>query len=222
MQNGLKRIIVLSSSMVFENTDIYPTPETEVLTSPPPSSTYGFQKLASEFFAKGAWEQYKLPYTIVRPFNCVGIGEEKALGDSEISSGNIKLMLSHVLPDLINKIKNGQDPVHILGSGDQIRCYTNGKDIGKAIRMIIESEQAINEDFNISIATPTSVLELAEMIWNKINPNKPFSYVSDDPFEYDVKKRVPDVSKAKDIIGFEASINLSESIDEVLEYLNDR
>jgi nucleoside-diphosphate-sugar epimerase len=222
MQNGLKRIIVLSSSMVFENTDIYPTPETEVLTSPPPSSTYGFQKLASEFFAKGAWEQYKLPYTIVRPFNCVGIGEEKALGDSEVSSGNIKLMLSHVLPDLINKIKNGQDPVHILGSGDQIRCYTNGKDIGKAIRMIIESEQAINEDFNISIATPTSVLELAEMIWNKINPNKPFSYVSDDPFEYDVKKRVPDVSKAKDIIGFEASINLSESIDEVLEYLNDR
>lgn len=222
MQNGLKRIIVLSSSMVFENTNIYPTPETEVLTSPPPSSTYGFQKLASEFFAKGAWEQYKLPYTIVRPFNCVGIGEEKALGDSEVSSGNIKLMLSHVLPDLINKIKNGQDPVHILGSGDQIRCYTNGKDIGKAIRMIIESEQAINEDFNISIATPTSVLELAEMIWNKINPDKPFSYVSDDPFEYDVKKRVPDVSKAKDIIGFEASINLSESIDEVLEYLNDR
>ena len=46
--------------------------------------------------------------------------------------------------------------------------------------------------------------------------------MSDDPFEYDVKKRVPDVSKAKDIIGFEASINLSESIDEVLEYLNDR
>ena len=60
------------------------------------------------------------------------------------------------------------------------------------------------------------------MIWNKINPDKPFSYVSDDPFEYDVKKRVPDVSKAKDIIGFEASIDLSESIDEVLEYLNDR
>ena len=222
MSNGLKRIIVLSSSMVFENTNIYPTPETEVLNSPPPSSTYGFQKLASEFFAKGAWEQYKLPYTIVRPFNCVGIGEEKALGDSEVSSGNIKLMLSHVLPDLINKIKNGQDPVHILGSGDQIRCYTNGKDIGRAIRMVIESENAINEDFNISIATPTSVLELAEMIWNKINPDKPFSYVSDDPFEYDVKKRVPDVSKAKNMIGFEATIDLSDSIDEVLEYLNDK
>ena len=221
MNNGLKRIIVLSSSMVFENTEVYPTPETEVNIAPPPSSTYGFQKLASEYFAKGAWEQYKLPYTIVRPFNCVGVGEEKALGESEVTSGNIQLMLSHVLPDLINKIKSGQDPVHILGSGDQIRCYTNGRDIGRGIRYVIENENAINEDFNISIATPTSVLELAELVWNKINPGKEFRYVSDDPFEYDVQKRVPDVTKAKNLLGFEAEIGLSESIDEVMEYLNE-
>ena len=221
MNNGLKRIIVLSSSMVFENTELYPTPETEVNIAPPPSSTYGFQKLASEYFAKGAWEQYKLPYTIVRPFNCVGVGEEKALGESEVTSGNIQLMLSHVLPDLINKIKSGQDPVHILGSGDQIRCYTNGRDIGRGIRYVIENENAINEDFNISIATPTSVLELAELVWNKINPGKEFRYVSDDPFEYDVQKRVPDVTKAKNLLGYEAEIGLSESIDEVMEYLNE-
>jgi nucleoside-diphosphate-sugar epimerase len=208
--------------MVFENTDLYPTPESEVNIAPPPSSTYGFQKLASEYFAKGAWEQYKLPYTIVRPFNCVGVGEEKALGESEVTSGNIQLMLSHVLPDLINKIKSGQDPVHILGTGDQIRCYTNGKDIGRGIRYVIENENAVNEDFNISIATPTSVLELAEMVWNKFNPEKPFRYVSDDPFEYDVQKRVPDVSKAKNMLGFEAEIELSDSIDEVIEYLNER
>jgi nucleoside-diphosphate-sugar epimerase len=128
-------------------------------------------------------------------------------------------MLSHVLPDLINKIKNGQDPVHILGTGDQIRCYTNGRDIGKGIRVIIESEAAINEDFNISIAQPTSVLELAELVWNKLNPGKPFSFVSDDPFEYDVQKRIPDVTKAKVLLGFTAEIPLSESIDEVIEYL---
>lgn len=222
MKNGLKRIIVLSSSMVFENTELYPTPETEVNIAPPPSSTYGFQKLASEYFAKGAWEQYKLPYTIVRPFNCVGVGEEKAIGESEVTSGNIQLMLSHVLPDLINKIKSGQDPVHILGSGDQIRCYTNGKDIGRGIRFVLENENAVNEDFNISIATPTSVLELAELVWNKLNPEKEFRFVSDDPFEYDVQKRVPDVSKAKNLLGFEAEIGLSESIDEVIEYLNER
>jgi nucleoside-diphosphate-sugar epimerase len=85
--------------------------------------------------------------------------------------------------------------------------------------MAVESEMAVNEDFNISIATPTSVLELAEMVWNKINPDKPFSYVSDTPFEYDVQKRVPNVNKAKELLGFEATITLAESIDEVMEYL---
>ena len=73
----LKKINVLSSSMVFENTDVYPTPETEARKCPPPSSTYGFQKLACEYFAQGAWEQYQLPYTVIRPFNCVGTGEQR-------------------------------------------------------------------------------------------------------------------------------------------------
>src|SRR6476660_8567160 len=59
----LGRIVVMSSSMVYESATVFPTPEGAQLTSPPPVSTYGFQKLASEFFAKGAWEQHKLPYT---------------------------------------------------------------------------------------------------------------------------------------------------------------
>src|SRR5216117_1591846 len=67
----LQRITVISSSMVFESANVFPTPEGAQLTSPPPKSTYGFQKLATEYFAKGAWEQHRLPYTIIRPFNCV-------------------------------------------------------------------------------------------------------------------------------------------------------
>ena len=107
----------VSSSMVYESATVFPTPEGAQLTSPPPISTYGFQKLASEYFAKGAWEQYQLPYTIVRPFNCVGIGERRALRDTDIMSGNVKLALSHVVPDLVLKVLKGQDPLHILGDG---------------------------------------------------------------------------------------------------------
>jgi nucleoside-diphosphate-sugar epimerase len=129
-------------------------------------------------------------------------------------------MLSHVLPDLINKILKGQDPVEILGSGEQIRCYTNGKDIARALVDLTESS-IINQDYNISIAQPTSVLELAEAIWKKINPDKPFRYTSVEPFKYDVQKRIPDVNKAKRDFDFEATIPLDESIDEVLNYLND-
>jgi len=214
-----KRIIILSSSMVFEETDVFPTPEEQIKKCYPPQSTYGFQKLATEYFCKGALEQYGLPYTIVRPFNCVGVGEDDAIGEHEITSGNIKLMLSHVLPDLINKTLKGQDPLHILGEGNQTRCYTNGRDLGRAIRIIIESEKAINNDFNISTPVETSVLELAKEVWKQINGNKPFNYVCDDPFEYDVQKRIPDVSKAKEILGFEAQISLEQSVKEVINYM---
>ena len=100
-KNGrLKKITVLSSSMVFENATVFPTPEDHLAVCPPPSSTYGFQKLAAEYFAKGAFEQYGLPYTICRPFNCIGIGERRALGGKEVKSGNIQLAMSHVVPDL--------------------------------------------------------------------------------------------------------------------------
>ena len=215
----LKRIVVISSSMVFEETDVYPTPEKQVKKCRPPSSTYGFQKLSSEYFAKGAWEQYGLPYSIVRPFNCVGIGEEDSITEHEITSGNIKLMMSHVLPDLINKTLKGQKPLHILGSGLQIRCYTNGNDLARGIRLVIESNEAINNDFNLSTSISTTVLELAEKIWKIINPNEPFQYITEQGFEYDVEKRIPDTSKAKNILNFEAKISLDDSINEVIKYM---
>src|SRR5262249_41703464 len=116
----LKKITVVSSSMVYESTNTYPTPEGEQRRCPPPQSTYGFQKLATEYFAQGAWEQYKLPYTIVRPFNCIGVGEKRALTDKEVLSGNVKLAMSHVVPDLVQKVLKGQDPLHILGDGNQV------------------------------------------------------------------------------------------------------
>lgn len=215
----LEKIIVLSSSMVFENTTTWPTSESEIMKCPPPFSTYGFQKLACEYFTKGAFEQYQLPFTIVRPFNCIGVGEEVAIGEHEMMSGNVKLTLSHVVPDLITKCLKGQDPLHLFGDGNQVRHYTNGKDIARGIRICMENENAKNEDFNISTGKSTTVLELAKMIWQRINPDKPFSYESDPPFEHDVQKRVPSVQKAKNILGFEAKIPLEESLDEVIEWM---
>ncbi|MCF7835502.1 MAG: NAD(P)-dependent oxidoreductase [Candidatus Marinimicrobia bacterium] len=215
----LKKINILSSSMVFENTDSYPTKEEEARKCFPPSSTYGFQKLACEYFAQGAWEQYKLPYTIIRPFNCVGIGEGKAKSEKEIKSGNISLAMSHVVPDLAQKILKGQDPLHILGSGNQIRHYTYGGDLARGIRLCVESDKAINQDFNISTNQSTDVITLAKAIWGKIQPEKEFRYVSDEPFEYDVQKRVPSTQKAKDILNFEAKTDLDTILDEVIPWI---
>src|SRR5438874_5850485 len=216
----LQKITVISSSMVFESATTFPTPEGAQLQSPPPVSTYGFQKLAAEYFARGAWEQYQLPYTIVRPFNCVGIGERRALRDADVMSGNIKLALSHVVPDLALKVIKGQEPLHILGDGSQVRHYTYGGDLARGIAIAIEHPDALNDDFNLSTAQSTTVLELAEMIWTKIRgEGVPFRYVSDDPFEHDVQKRVPATEKAKRVLGFEATTSLSDMLDEVIPWV---
>ncbi len=215
----LKKINVLSSSMVYECTSTFPTPEGNQLECPPPLSTYGFQKLATEYFCKGAWEQYGLPYTIIRPFNCVGIGEQRALNEKEIMSGNVKLAMSHVVPDLVQKIYKGQNPLHILGSGNQIRHYTYGGDLAKGIRLCVESEKAINQDYNISTSKSTSVIELAELIWRRINGDAPFSFVSDEAYAYDVQMRVPDVSKAKNDLGFVADTSLEKTLDIVVPWV---
>jgi UDP-glucose 4-epimerase len=218
----LERITVISSSMVYESATVFPTPEGAEKTSPPPISTYGFQKLASEYFAAGAFEQFKLPYTIVRPFNCVGIGERRAVRDTDIMSGNVKLALSHVVPDLVLKVMKGQDPLHILGEGNQVRHYTYGGDLAHGIRLAMESPKAINDAFNLSTARSTTVLELAECIWSKVHGDgRPFHYVSDPPFEHDVQLRVPDTRKAKEILGFEATTSLETMLDEVIPWIRE-
>jgi len=219
-EHRLQKVTYLSSSMVFESADSWPSYEGQEREIPPPKSSYGFQKLAVEYFARAAWDQYGLPYTIVRPFNCVGIGEGRALGSDEIYSGNVKLALSHVVPDLVQKVLKGQDPLHILGDGSQVRHYTYGGDLAKGIVTAMEHPDAVNEDFNLSTGTSTTVLELAEKIWRRIKgPDVPFRYVCDEPYPHDVQRRVPSVEKAKRVLGFEATTSLDEMLDEVIPWI---
>jgi len=219
-QGRLSKVTYLSSSMVFESTADWPSYEGQQREIPPPLSSYGFQKLAVEYFARAAWDQYQLPFTIVRPFNCVGIGEGRALGDQEILSGNVRLAMSHVVPDLVQKVLKGQDPLHLLGSGEQVRHYTYGGDLAAGIVDAMEHPAARNEDFNLSTAESTTVLELAEVIWRKIKgPGVPLRVVNDAPFEYDVQRRVPSTGKAKRMLGFEATTTLQQMLDEVIPWI---
>lgn len=216
----LQKVVYMSSSMVFESTDRWPSKEGDELKMPPPISSYGFQKLAVEYYARAAYNQHNLPYTIVRPFNCVGVGEGRALGDAEVLSGNIQLAMSHVVPDIVQKIVKGQDPVHILGDGSQVRHYTYGGDLARGIVAAMERPEALNNDFNLSTSASTTVLELAETIWRKIKgPDIPFKYVSDEAFDHDVQKRVPDTQKAKEQLDFEALTTLDEMLDEVIPWI---
>ena len=215
----LKKVTYLSSSMVFESTERWPSIEGDEKRVPPPLSSYGFQKLAVEYFAKAAWDQYKLPYTICRPFNCVGIGEARALGGAKVKSGNVDLALSHVVPDIVQKVLRGQSPLHLLGDGSQIRHYTYGGDLARGIVTAMQHSNAENQDFNLSTQESTSVLDLAKLIWKKINGDKPFEVVFDKAYEHDVQKRIPSVEKAKQLLGFEAKTSLNDMLDEVIPWI---
>jgi UDP-glucose 4-epimerase len=215
----LQKVTYMSSSMVFESADRWPSYEGQERDIPPPHSSYGFQKLAVEYFARAAYEQHGLPYTIVRPFNCVGVGEMRANSEVEVRSGNVKLAMSHVVPDLVQKVVKGQDPLHILGDGSQVRHYTYGGDLAVGIVTAMEHSDAVNEDFNLSTAESTTVLELAERVWRRLKPDTTFRYVCDEPFEHDVQRRVPAVEKAKAVLGFEATTTLDEMLDEVVPWV---
>jgi nucleoside-diphosphate-sugar epimerase len=95
--------------------------------------------------------------------------------------------------------------------------------LARGIQLCIEHPAAMNEDFNLSTPVGTTVLELAKMIWQKIHGDaKPFRYVSDPPYEYDVQERSPDTSKAASLLGFHAGTGLSEVLDEVIPWIKEQ
>lgn len=209
-KKNLKRVVNISSSMVYENAIIFPCKEDDPIAAP--LSTYGMQKLMTEYFCKGAHQQYGLDYTTIRPFNCVGIGEE-----------DVGTSLTHVIPDLVKKALNSKDgTLEILGDGNQVRHYTHGNDIAEGIRRAMYTPEASCQAFNISTAESVTVADLARIIWQKVHGNNNVTLVNKEPFTYDVKFRCPDVSKARDILGFTANTYLTDSLDEVIKWISTR
>jgi len=218
----LARVVLVSSSMVYEGTSQFPTPEGAERTSPPPRTTYGLQKLASEYLVRAAAAQHGLPVVIARPFNCVGAGERAAPGDPAGRSGQLTMTFSHVIPDLVRKVALGQDPLRLLGDGRQVRHFTHARDLALGLRCCAEHPAALGEDFNLASPHGHSVLEVAEGIWRRLRPDAPFRWVSDQPFPLDSARQVPSVEKARRLLGFEAATTLDQILDEVVPWVADQ
>src|SRR3989344_3646066 len=205
----IKRIIYLSSSMVFESTNIFPSKESDLSKIPPPVSAYGFSKLVGEWYCRAFHEQYGLNYTIVRPFNAYGINE--APGE--------EVGYAHVIPDLIKKILAGQYPLALLGDGKQTRCFTHVSDIAQGIILAMESSKAENEDFNIGSEKEMTMLQLAKLLWEKCQMKKAFKVKYVPGFKYDIRKRVPSSKKAKKVLGWIEKKKFAEELPKVIEWI---
>jgi UDP-glucose 4-epimerase len=200
------KVVCLSSSMVFERTSVFPTPETALEKTPPPMSGYGFSKLVAEYIARTYHEQYGVNFLIVRPFNAYGPGE--MAGDY--------VGYAHVIPDLIRKTLSGQYPLEIFGSGQQTRSYTYVDDLAEAV--VYTTERYVNTDFNIGNGVETSVLELAQRIWKSCGRKEPFQAKHLPSYTYDVKRRVPDVSKIL-ATGWRPRVSLEQGLAMTLEWI---
>lgn len=209
VKNKINRMVYISSSMVFESTTGFPSKEEDVIKIPVPITSYGLSKLVGEWYCKAFWEEYKLPFSICRPFNAYGINE---FPGEEIG-------FAHVIPDLIKKIIKGQYPLEILGDGQQTRCFTHVADIADGIISVSLSEKGKNEDFNIANDQEITITDLAKKLWKICGKKESFKIKNVSGFKYDIKKRVPDVTKVKKLINWQSKIKLDDGLGEVVEWI---
>src|SRR6202043_2685881 len=197
----VERFVYVSSSMVFERAELFPTPEDYLPQCPVPLSAYGYSKLTGEVYCRAAHAEHGFPYTICRPFNAYGPGE---VPDAERG-------VAHAVPDLIGKVLSGQRPLEIFGSGEQTRTLTHVDDIAAGIITAMASPRGLNEDFNISAARELSVAETARIIWEACGEDpQQFELEHLPTFEVDVPRRWPSVEKAEKLLGWEAKIGVEE------------
>ena len=213
LDQGVERLVYVSSSMVFERATEFPTTEEHLLDCPAPRSAYGFSKLAGEVYCRALHDEHDLPYTICRPFNAYGPGE---LPDAEPG-------IAHMVPDVIRKVLAGTRPVPIFGSGEQTRTLTHVDDIAAGIVTAMRHPAAENEDFNVSASEEHTVSELARIIWEACGEDPAGFELEHLPsFEVDVQRRWPSVEKARRLLGWQAQTELREGIAGTVEWLRER
>ena len=213
LEQGVQRLVYVSSSMVFERATEFPTTEDHLADCPAPRSAYGFSKLAGEVYCRALHQEHGLPFTICRPFNAYGPGE---LPEAEPG-------IAHMVPDLIRKVLSGQRPLQIFGPGTQTRTLTHVDDIAEGIVAAMGHPAGENEDFNISASEERSVADLARIIWKACGEDpEAFELEHLPSFDVDVQRRWPSVEKARRLLGWEARIGLREGIAGTVAWLREK
>jgi UDP-glucose 4-epimerase len=210
LDEGVERCAYVSSSMVFERAEQFPTREDHLPDCPVPRSAYGFSKLTGEVYCRAAHDEHGLPFTICRPFNAYGPGE---LPDAEPG-------IAHAVPDLIRKSLQRLRPLPIFGTGEHTRTLTHVDDIADGIVTATAHPAGLNEDFNISASDELTVAEIARLCWAACgNDPAELEFEHLPSFEVDVVRRWPSVEKAERLLGWKARIGVEDGIRRTAAWL---
>lgn len=211
--NNIKRVVYISSSMVYDScvqqvgVDLY---EEMTDNAPMPRTDYGLSKLTCERLVKAFEAQYGIDYTIWRPFNIVNPYEPSMKQQG----------FSHVLPDFIEHlVVKKKNPLPIIGDGEQIRCFTWLDDVSNIIANFSLLDKSKNNVYNICNAEPTTMKQVAQMIYEYTGNSDKLDFISVGDYEHDVKVRIPTVSKLQEDFGPIEFVPTKESIKRCLQAL---
>jgi UDP-glucose 4-epimerase len=205
-----KPILITSTSEVYGKNNNLPLSEDSdrVLGSPLLSRwSYSEAKAVDESMAYFYYQEKGLEVRLVRLFNTVGPRQVGHYG--------------MVVPRFINAaLKN--EPLSVYGNGDQIRCFCHVEDAVRALLLVIDSDKAIGEVFNIGNNQQISIMELAKKV---IEVTGSSSKIEQIPYEKaypvgfeDMQRRVPDISKIKQVLGWKPEINLDQIIKDIVAF----
>ena len=205
-QTTLERFVDFSTSEVF-GTRAYRVEETHATSGGSVGEarwTYAVSKLAGEYMAHSYFDEYGLPATTVRPFNIYGPGQ---VGVGAIHTFTVRALA-------------GEDLV-IHGDGSQIRAWCYIDDMVEALLLALEREEAIGETFNVGNARSTvTIVDLAERIRRLTGSDSEIIF---RPLHYtDVEIRIPNVDKARRLLGFEAKVDLEDGLARTIAWYRER
>ncbi|HUP23854.1 MAG TPA: NAD-dependent epimerase/dehydratase family protein [Thermoanaerobaculia bacterium] len=205
-----KRFLLTSTSEVYGKTSSVPFSEEDDVTYGPTSKhrwSYGISKAVDEFLLLAYCDSPALPGVVARLFNTVGPRQVPYYG--------------MVLPRFIQQAKRG-GPLTVHGTGTQSRCFAHVSDVVRALHALMHTDAARGQVVNIGSDEEISILALAKSIVARINPSAEIRFIPyEEAFEpgfEDLERRVPNLEKARSLIGFAPSKSLDTIIDDILEH----
>ncbi|WP_165064149.1 GDP-mannose 4,6-dehydratase [Marisediminicola senii] len=208
---GASLLLVSTSEIYGKNTADRLTEESDRILGSALKSrwTYAAAKGIDEAFAHAYWTEYGLQVAIVRLFNTVGPRQTGRYG--------------MVVPNLVGQALRGE-PLTVYGDGEQTRCFSYVNDVVPAMVRIAEDPRAVGQAYNLGGAEEVSIANLARRIIEVTGSDSDITFV---PYEEayapgfeDMRRRVPDNTKANELVGFVPATRLDEIIRNVATSLD--
>ncbi|MFA5182744.1 MAG: NAD-dependent epimerase/dehydratase family protein [Syntrophales bacterium] len=204
-QHRIERFLDFSTSEVFGSMAFKSSESDQTVAGSAGEArwTYAVSKLAGEHLANAYFRHFKLPTVTMRPFNVYGPGQT--------GEGALQIFIKRAL-------KN--ETIHINGDGNQIRAWCYVDDFVDGAVRCIENPQAIGESFNIGNSRAViTILGLAESVIRVLKSDA--KIVFDPPLSADIEIRIPSIDKARNILGFQAKVDLEEGISRTAAWIGD-